>query len=275
MEISKKFPYAFYILGLSSFNPTTKNIFNNCQKLPAMILFIFVLIFTLAACAAQYFLYSHKQIFKTFTEFLFIFTKTITCIAVIAHSFCPKSNTIELWQKFQSIEKLYQIQFNKTLHYKIFNQLYFRDVYIIFGIHLVQIALKLKLCLGLNDVMLKSTFSALISVVLASNCHILFYVKLLAHIMKLTNKQFRHSNNMSALRFAAWNQQHFIDKFHRFKQMHYLCWNICEKINQHFGWILVTLIVQNSIDIVHTVYWIVLYTDGEGLWGKYKILRKY
>lgn len=225
--ISQRFLFIFYAVGLSSYNPSSKSTSSQCQRLPAVILFLFIISTIIFAFSVQYFQYLCQGTFGNLTAFLFITTECTTCTAIICHSFLYKCKTTNLWHKYNTIEKLYNLQHRTSMCFEKFNRNYLRDVGIIFFIHITQIAVKIQLHFGVNDVIINCTVSALLTVVLASNCHILFYVKLLVHILQHINERFRRTNDIQMFRFASWNHHYFITKFKHFK--HIICCGIYRK----------------------------------------------
>lgn len=277
-DVPQRFCYPFYLLGLNSFNPHSK--MNQCSanKIPVIILTLTVLFATITIFVSQYLEYNlHSLVVINIAAVSFIFVEFITCAIIIYKSMAPGRIVENLWQNFSSIQQLYATKFSININFNKFYRSYCWEIGALLCIHIAHITVNVLFNYGIYDIIVKFMTLVLFSVALATIFHILFYVRLLVHVMQLINERFTDSFDIQSqiFRLDSWKQQVLINNFRFIKQIHYLVWNVSVMINKHFGWIFVSLFLQNSFDSVHTVYWIVWYLDKNEDWAKTRLLRKY
>lgn len=280
-ELSQKFPYIFYLLGLTTFNPFSRQVSNHCNKISVLILTVVIVLATTATFIAQCIEHSLQSlVIINVAAVSFVVTELITCLAIIYKAFAPRQLFERLWHQLRAIEKLYAFKFNENMDFKRFHRNYLCEFCAMVCINLVHIIVNIAFNYGIYDIIVKFMTLVLFTVALMTVFHMLFYVRLLLHFMQLFNERFATTNpndfNGSAIfRLGAWQTTMLIANFKYIKQVHFLLWDISVLINQQFGWIVVLLFLQNSFDSVHTVYWIVWYLDRNEDWAKTKLLSKY
>lgn len=277
-DVPQRFCYPFYLLGLNSFNPFLKMNHCSAKRIPVIILTLTVVFATITIFVSQYLEHSLRSLVViNIAAVSFIFIEFITCVIIIGKSMEPGRITENLWNNFRLIQQLYTTKFNMNIKFKQFYCIYCCEIGTMLCLHFAHIAVNILFNYGIYDIIVKFMTLVLFSVALATMFHILFYVRLLVHVMQLINERFANSFDMQCqiFRLDSWKQQVLINNFRFIKQIHYLVWNVSVMINKHFGWIFVSLFLQNSFDSVHTVYWIVWYLDRNEDWAKTKLLSKY
>lgn len=279
-QVSQTFPYLFYLFGLTTFNPFTRQITNSCNTIPALILATVIVIATIATFIAQYIEHSLQSlVIINVAAVSFVLIECTTCFAIIYKTFAPREHTQQLWHQLKAIENVYKFKFNENVDFKCFHRKYCCEIGAMLCIHLVHIMVNIAFNYCVWDIVVKLMTLTLFTVALINTFQILFYVRLLLHFMRVFNERFSafeiDSKQSEIFRLGAWQTIMLIEHFKYIKKVHYLLWDISVLVNQHFGSIIILLFLQNSFDSVHAVYWFVWYLDRHEEWAKTKLLCKY
>lgn len=94
--------------------------------------------------------------------------------------------------------------------------------------------------------------------------HILFYLNLFDFMMQVANRNLSNSFKCdSGGIFKVKYEKKSTADIETYKRLHYKLWQISKMINLNFGWILVSLSLQNLSNLLNPIYWIIidLYED--------------
>lgn len=245
----------FFLLGQSSYDPYSDDIIKSKIKtvFPAVCYSICILVLT---CFAIYGLSETVLTFKNAIYGLFILTMFMTCTLVLQKSPIFGNNSKILWMYFLNVEQLCMQKLQMTMSFTHFNQSYIRKLWKSIGMFLVVLVIKFIFRINkINKVREVATLLLVFSTYI-TNFHILFYVSLLAYMIKLLNRNtvqlyydtIRHVNNENE------RDKILTVAFKNYKQIHFKLWEISQLIGDQFGLILVSLFLQNINNTVQPIY---------------------
>ena len=188
---------------------------------------------------------------------------TIGCIAIQSTVF--QSNLYELWSKLEQLDRFLKVQFTKKICFAPFANSFRRNAritFIFFGIYaLVGFSNSSSLWDGFRKAMLEY----LILFTLVGNFHTIFYVDILTFFkdnfceIVSTMHQTGCENSLECVKQkkkrAKEVYQALLTTKHVFRELK----DICEIINQHFGWSIISICIQHIIDLIYSAFWIILY----------------
>ena len=119
----------------------------------------------------------------------------------------------------------------------------------------------------------------LLLIALLGNYHALLYIGLLNHFQNQAYKticcaQRKEAENISTVRnYSETNVRNVYRILVNAKRVFHELKEINDIVNRHFGWCIVALCLQNSIDLIHTSFWIILNFKNPEV--KFSLARKY
>lgn len=277
-EISFTVPYIFYLIGLSPCNPrTSRKVINT---VPSLLLLFCMVVVTIATFIFQYMEHNlHTEVVINIPTVFFIFLCSFTCLTIIYKSIVSKRTIENVWQRLRSIEYIYNMHNQQPMNFKIFYRLYSVNVGVAIILHLQHIFVRISFNYGTYDIIVKSMTWLLLSVIYATMFHMVFYVRLVVFIMEQINERILLFNvvNNEIIHSNMWTQNGLMKNFKNIKQIHYLLYDISVMINQHFGWIIVSIFILIGYDSIHTAFWIVWYMERNSTAAveQAKMLSKY
>lgn len=268
--MSRPYFNIFYICGQSPFNPLNKSsrIFRAVvATLTALIAFTSVV-----AIVAQFYLSPFFGVTDSTIACLFIISELVTTLSVYMQNRFYGANMQILWSKLEVIEKSLLQSFNEPPDVLQFKQM-FRPYFLLNLVMLfAHCSIKYMIISRYTHLLLQTSILSLQFFSLLANLHMLFYVTVVHYFLKLVSKYMilAFHNRVADLVYS--NISGLVEYLVRCKALHYKIWEATQFVNDHFGWSLAAICIQNFIDVTYALYWIFLYSQRDG--DVYLAIRK-
>lgn len=262
----------FHIFGQSCYSSfdalsPVENLNQNvltANLMPSVVLLVIIVAAAIATC-----LLIHHIACNTFLDYLIIilciFSLTFTVFVAVSQSISLRKQFVELFQQINMIELLTQDRF--TMNFPAFRRYYLRQISIIFAACFVEllgtIIIKPK---NQNDLATSLTVVSLRFVTLITMFHLLFYVSLFQYIVRAfvryveiraiasTTTPSTTATNVLAYERRGTNARDVIIELNYFKLIHFYLWEICDTMNNVFGWTFTAMLFQLSMYAIYNVY---------------------
>lgn len=275
--LSERYLFIFFLLGHSSFNPyaSKSGLWNKLNAIPSTIFLIVSTVLSVFSLVFQYlFDKFHTRTVDKVISCLFIVSAFVSCIAILMRSALFNKKIPNLWYKFQVIEEFANRRRRQKMCFRPFIQSFFRKVCIILAFYILHVYVKVVYRFSSNDMVNKTSVLTLQFITLISILHVAFYVDLLTYIVAAINENVNFAFQREIFDLSNWNMKNVMENFRLYKHAHYLMWDISQFINQHFGWVLLSLLLQNFINIIYSAYWAILFLHTDDVTDNQRILRK-
>lgn len=275
--LAKSHLYIFFLLGQHSFNPyaddSKHTLFSKINHyMPSA---FFTLLTYSTGVFAFYGIAISQLSFDNAIYCLFITNTVITSSAVIRHTPIFDNTMKALWMKFEAVEHIANQRLKFRMSFNEFRESYYRKIRIILIFFLSLVCIKVTIRVSRKNYIRQVSSMLLVLFTLLANFQILFYVSLLTHIIREINRNVYHLFQNKIQEIDFWSVKIFIESFKNFKQLHYKLWEITYILNEKFGWILVSLTLQNINNIIQPVYWIIVELHEDDIPSNLRILSKY
>lgn len=262
-QIGKRYLFAFYLLGQSSLNPYHKSIslsnssikFKIIHHLPSS---MFFLLMTIECIQFMYDLITLEMDLAAAIRTVFIGGKLITSLFVIRCSTFFDETIPILWRNFLELEQFTIKKLQMHWHFCQFQHEFFFDIAIISILFIFRVLYKILIDpvspfkkLKLISVYVMIGFSRV------TILHVVAYLNLLKHSMIVINRNLSRSAGEQENRIFRLNQKSKYQQIEMLKKMHFKLWKVGNGINKIFGWIMMTVIVQTTNDVLQPTYYIV------------------
>lgn len=280
LGVSKKYLFIFFILGQSSFNPHSntdkKSFFFKFLHFLPSVLFILLTYATGVTC-----FYGFRMTDMSVDKVIYaiiIITRLVTCTILMQRTPFFDTQMKVLITKLVKMEYFASHGLRFQLSYIVFDRNYCQKVRIILASYVTLVCAKfLTRVSDINYVRQISALFLLLTTTLAI-LHILFYVYLMkcviAQISRNVVNMF-HRKIVQIQEFKEWKNLISVENFRNFKQAHFKLWELTDLVNDQFGWILVTLVLQNMINTIQPVYWIVVELHKDDLSSNLRVISNY
>lgn len=253
--------HIFYFCGQSPFNPienTSQIMRVTVAVSTAIITAIFVL-----AIFSQYCLAPFYGVTDICLACLFIVSELVTILSVYYQNRLYGHNLQVLWKKLEDTEKLFQRAFTKAQYSITFQRLYVPKFVINIILIVVHCFVKYMVLSPYTHVMVQSSILLLQAFSMLVNLHMLFYITIFQNFLATltTCIEDGYRSGMSDLLYTNYNA--LIDFLIRCKVIHFKLWDAIQICNEHFGWTLAAICIQNFMDVTYALYWMFLYIQSE------------
>lgn len=284
-SVSRTYLTCFFLFGQSSVDPrsnsfaTAKDSIGNKQRLylrarevaPSLCFGI------LTSLAGYFSFYKFSFVSITFNlavHYLFITCALSTCFLVLLRTPSLGHRSLCLWTKFIQYERFVSHRLQIEMTYDGFCKRYNRKIYVSLVIFLLVFALRIRYRVRENNgcgITRHMSALTLIFVTSLTDFQILFYISLLGCMLENVN---RHIVDLFCVIDCGERSRKITATLKDYKVVYYKLWQISQSINDHFGWMLVSLVMQNANGIVQTFYWVIVDLHEEDVFSYPPILSK-
>ena len=207
----------------------------------------------------------------------------VTTAIIYFHTWTYHYNLYELWKKFNLLERIFKMKFKRKICFGHFARRYTLKVLVSFAFFFVFTATRFLFPFSQEVVFLQMPLVFLHTTTLIGNYHALFYFELFSHFERyaceihIGQPQIKPQTSSKTMKPDAVNLRKLNQYLTNTKYVVYELKEISDIINRHFGWSIVSLCVQNFIEAMFSVFWLLIFTHDNGddfSKGDYKILRK-
>ncbi|XP_037024757.1 uncharacterized protein LOC119066400 [Bradysia coprophila] len=259
--------YTFYFLGQSPFPSTSidsKSYFKRLLlKLPALII-ICVSVYATVHFFNNDFYIAWEERGLDVIQVLLILSSLITNLVVAYRCLFRGLLCIHLQQSFSALE----IEVQSSLPSRTLHLMKFRNVFLMKCVTMVILYAALVFAMVMSRVKKEYSTTSLM-IVLAFNIdfcalQVVLYVDLIKFFLKATTDTFRDINSDK----AKCDKEAFAktELLTSIRKLYSSIYKIVGKVNEHFGLILLTYIVQQFLVIAYYVFWILLNKFKMGIW---------
>lgn len=280
LELSRKFLFVFFIVGQSSYNPYVTDsgkqttFYKLLQYLPSVCFGIVV--YTSAFTAFYGFTLGDLSMDKAI-YFIIIYTRVITCSTLIRRTPLFDDQTKLIILKFKRLEQFSFYRLRVQISFVSFARSYRRKLTIcLLSFATLFFAKFTTRFNSANYIRQISALSLLFSTFLAI-LQILFYIHLMKYVIRQISKNFASilHGKLMVHEIERWTNLTHVENYKNFKQIHYRLWELTQLINEQFGWVLVALVLQNLLNTIQPIYWIIVELHKDDIPNNLRILSKY
>lgn len=263
--------YIFYFCGQSPFNP----IKNSSQIIhtTAITLSGVIMATSVLAIVSQLYLAPYFGVTDAFLASLFISSVLVTTLSVYFQNQFFGKNLQSLWTKLEAIEKHLCRPFEEPLDSSVFSKMYLPKFLLNVGLLIAHISIKFGFQSKYTHITVQSFILFLQYFSLLANLHMLFYITVFGYFL---HSMIQRVNQMFGGGIADSLQPKLnalIEFLAHCKLVHLKLWEAVQIVNDHFGWSLAAICIQNFFDVTYALYWIFLYMQADD--DSYLTIRKY
>lgn len=107
------------------------------------------------------------------------------------------------------------------------------------------------------------------------NFQILFYVSLFAYMIEFINQHIVDVSCEIECGSDAERSRKFTATFRSYKLVYYKLWEISQLINETYGWIIMSLLMQNANNTIQPFYWVIVELHEDDIPSNLRILSNY
>lgn len=259
-SVANKHLFIFFLLGQTSFNPRATN---SPRALISQLFFylpsaMFMATTYATGIFAFYGIAISQLSFDNAIYCLFIVNTVITSTTMIRQNMFFDNTMKTIWSSFEALEQMATLRLKFQMSFNEFRVTYARKIRIIVTFFMALVTIKIFIRVSYKNYIRQMCSMLLVLLTLLSNFQILFFVSLLTHIIKQINQNVYHLFQNKIQEIDCWNIKVFVESFKNFKQLHFKLWEITYLLNEKFGWILVSIMLQNINNVIQPVYWIIV-----------------
>lgn len=232
--------------------------------MPSIVLIVFMVSAAIALCSVMFHYTSY-----TFLDYLIIVlcisSMVLSVFTAVSQSIALRPQFVQLFQQINAIESLTYAKF--TIDFHAFRCYYLRQISIIFGVCVLAMILGSVFLRPTNpsDLTVGSSVVSLRFVTLITLFHLLFYVCLFQYFVRAFVRYVEIQANASkanvitaadvlAVKKKGLDVRNAIIELNYFKLIHFNLWEICDTMNQVFGWTFTAVLLQLSTYSIYSVY---------------------
>lgn len=287
-QLGDKYLIRFYQLGLSSINPAAvdtasaavaakpgrmRKCFGKFHRrvIPSMCFFFVVI--TVTALSFHNFSLMHIS-FDNTIYCVFIICAFATCAMTLHRTplFSNQSNC--LWLALTNYELFVCHRLQIKMTFGAFRRKYNMYVWISVSLFLALMLAKIAYRIDHANYVRQVAALILIFATLLVNVQILFYVSLFASMIEFLNQHIVDACGAIESETGAERSRKYTATFKSYKLVYYKLYEISQLINENFGWIIVSLIMQNANNTIQPFYWIIVGLHEDSIPSDLRILSK-
>lgn len=205
---------------------------------------------------------------------VFISCTFSTCLLVLFRTPILGHRSQCLWIKFIQYERFVVQRLQIKMTYDKFRKRYNRKIFISLMVFLLVFAARIMY--KLSDIQccsLKLHTSVLILITLTAlaDFQILFYINLLGYMLENVN---HHIVDLFCTVDCGERNRKITATLKDYKMVYYKLWQISQLINDNFGWILMSLLMQKANGTVQSFYWVIVESHEGDVFSYPPILSK-
>lgn len=197
--------------------------------------------------------------FNTIVYILLIICSLLLFAVVIRQTLISNNRAKCVWPRFVGFERFAAENVRMEFHFKSCTRLYNRRVCTIITLYLFVVCAKFYTNITVTAIKRKVSFLTSLLLTLIVSFHVLFYVSVLGHLMYLFNRHVigayyatsKYENSNESIKI-------FVAHLKVYRKIHYKLWDLAHSISDHFGWLLILLIVHNVNNATQTMFWITI-----------------
>lgn len=194
---------------------------------------------------------------------IFLFCEIAKIFAVIYQNFAHSDLIGEILRNFQSVESLFRSSLQSPIQFSSFECVYTKKIRWAFGSYLVLLMLFISYYFLFDDIDWYDVFIEIMQFVsISMYFHVLLFIDLVAFNLKHLNEIIANDNN----EYVASNVSVFVvqkprtpdlirQRMSKYKFIHFRLWRTAQHINEFFGWMLITILLQSFVEFVYNTIW--------------------
>lgn len=287
-QLGDKYLLRFYQLGLSSVCPASVDTSNAtaagatlersrqyCGKfgrctLQSMCFFTVVI----TATVLSFHNLSLMQInFENTIYCVFIICAFATCAMTMHRTVLYGNQSHYLWLAFINYERFVWQRLHIKMTFNAFRKKYNLCVWCTIGQFLILFSATITF--RIDDYVRQ--LAALVLVFETSLIHfqIIFYVILFASVIEFFNQHIVDAGDAIECETSGGRYRKLIAALKNYKFTYYKLYEIAQLINENFGWVIVSLIMQYANNVVLPFYWVIVELHEDDILSNMRILSKY
>lgn len=286
-QLGDKYLIRFYQLGLSSVDPGAVVTYNAaasperlrqcCRKFHRRLLpsLCFLVVMMTASVLSFYNLKFKKINFDNTIYCVFITCAFATCAMTLQRTPLFSNRSHYLWMALTNYEHFICQRLKVKIAFDAFRRKFNWCVRILVYLFLAMLLAKIVYRIDVDNYIRQIAALVLICVTMLVTFQILFYVNLFASMIELLNQHMVDARGAIECDTSAERSRKFTATLKNYKLIHYKLYEISQLINENFGWILVSLIMQNANNTVQPLYWVIVNLHTDNIPSNLRILSKY
>lgn len=282
-HLGRTYLTCFYLFGQSSISPriTSRAISIEASKRGLCSRALEVvpsLCFAVTTLAVGYVSF-HKFTFVSSTFDLIVYSLFIssalsTCLLVLHRTPTFGHRSQHLWMKFVQCEHYFLHRLQHKMTFDHFRRRYNWTIFVMLACFSLMLVTRFTYNLRDHDCCSVKRHSAaltLIFVTMLADFQILFYIKLLGNMLENVNQ---HIVEIFSVIDCGQRSRRLTATLKVYKVVYYKLYDISQSINDYFGWILVSLVMQKANGTVQSFYWFIVELYEENVFAYPPILSK-
>lgn len=272
----KKYFFVFYLFGQSAYNPFIPHANTNKSVLvhiPRCIIFCVLLTAVCNISIIQYRNKTFRGISDSVVFFISLGAFLFTYLLVVLNSFVVPNGVQRIIGELMLITKYLKENLNVNVVFQVFEQNYLQKIRIFLCVLLTMMCVRLTIASNVFVHLTEYWGFIIYAIKYISVLHIVFYIDFVTLLLHSINIPLAVMQLETASKTVLSNSNVLVNCLRYHKYVHFKLWQISKLINFRFGWIMMGLLLSDSLDISFTVYWMFLYGFSyEG--SSYQVLRK-
>lgn len=255
----------FHFLGVSIYQPALNERKSKKFNFHMLVQVTMSLVLSFS-CILILCLGNYKPLAMKELELLLIYLTSFCEIAqmlfLLIQYFHHKQLTNDIIRTFLNLESYFAIHMKHRIAYQRFSQYYSYKMILISCAFLQFVLLYAVRWLYFGIFSLIGIYLRILRCITSLTIlHIILYVDLLNYHLNELNvvvrrDTFNRRRPNSNQNHKSANSILMRNKIKCYKYVHFRLWTICQKFNTCFGWILMTIILQDSFDFIYSSFWI-------------------
>lgn len=203
----------------------------------------------------------------------FIASELVTTLSVYFQNRIYGHNLQVLWQKLENTEQVFQRTFTESQNSNTFQRLYVPKFFLNTCLMVLHCVVKFIIVSPYTHLTVQSSILLLQLFSMLVNLHMLFYITIFQNFLTTLAVCIEDGYRCGMSDIFYTNSNALIDFLIRCKVIHFKLWDAVQICNEHFGWTLAAMCIQNFMDVTYALYWIFLYIQSER--DAYLAIRNY
>lgn len=281
-KFSERYLCWFYWFGISVYNPRNNSPSKGSELIPKFVPSTCFLLTILVNSFLSFDILTKNAIhLSDYLHAMFVISMLTTGITAFKRASFVRRDTKCVWKSLLELDLLISNQLKFDVNIKKFLVAYTRKLICMILVFSCFVAVKFLHRFSAGKMVEQIGALILLLTTLVINFHLLFYIDLFNFIYKTINEKILKSIDLSQMdpfiidvKKTNFSDQ-IIDLFKMLKLLHFELWEIVRVINNNFGTILISIILQNTNTVTQTFYWIIVRLYEDDLSKKIRIISMY
>lgn len=279
--ISRRFLYPFFILGLSSIDPSIEvsTLAPKAASIDFISTLIYLIIVTASFVVSTYAgtLSKHVQIINIVFLYAYLLCEGLLNFTVAIQAILYRKNFRKLHAMYRSIQNYLSIQIGQNVQIDKLHHRLWCVVFMLWTPYAYELFIHNILHGDRSNQLLENTMLILHFFGIAVQMNILIHVEIL-NFFATHSTQWLHTRTEKTLSLYentslnSMKQKNAFLEIRHFKYIHFQLWKISKYINHIFGWSMAVIIFRNFIGLAYSGYWIYMLVSTFKTYGA--ILRE-